>query len=909
VFPSSGKSHRDRVDADNGSAMTDSRTISDDTVNRLAASVADRYRIERELGAGGMATVFLAHDLKHDRDVAIKVLHPDLGAALGGERFLSEIRTTARLQHAHILPLLDSGETNGLLFYVMPLVTGETLRARLERERQLPIPEAVRIAREVASALDYAHRQNVIHRDIKPENILLHDGQAIVADFGIALAVQSAGGARMTQTGLSLGTPQYMSPEQAMGERAIDARSDTYALGAVTYEMLAGEPPFTGPTVQAIVAKVMSAEPERLSLTRKSVPPHVEHAVLTALAKLPADRFATTGAFAEALQSPGPTAFMPGVAATNAPASMRRVIALPLAAAVALAFAAIGWWIGHRNANATESWPSFTQLTDASGVETSPSLSPDGESFAYASDARGTWDIYVQRVGGRNPTLVAGDTLADEGWPAYSPDGKQLAFAKRGDGIWIMGATGENPHRVTSFGSMPTWSPDGKRLAFGGEEVFSPYNVNTLGELWIVDATGGTPARVKLSGGTRAYQPAWSPSGDRLAFFAVTDGQRDIQTVSATGGTAVAVTNDISLDWAPTWSADGKNLYFASDRGGAMGIWRIAINPSTGTSTGAPESITTGADAWSDLPRVSRDGRAILFRSKIESANPAAVSFDQSAMRISGARLLQHRTGSLLPTDVSPDGAWLALMNALDRETDLWVMRVDGSELRRLTDDAARDWTPQFTPDGRAVTFFSNRQGHYDAFQIGVDGSGLTRLTDFAGGAYFAVFAPVGGKLLVSGYATGPRLAQAPWPVTEARSTPLGPDSLNHRVVNVDAWSHDGRWVSGYLDLPSGETRGHVVIDVASGKAHQLNDDSNGYSAAWLPDSHHVMYFTRTGALVVQDVVTLARDTVKGALPYPPDVINSLAIAPDGRTLYYAAREVQANIWMVRRSEGAAIKP
>jgi serine/threonine-protein kinase len=213
------------------------------TSDRLTSALGGRYRIERELGAGGMATVYLARDLKHDRDVAIKVLHPDLGAALGGERFLSEIRTTARLQHPHILPLLDSGDADGLLYYVMPLVTGETLRARLERERQLPIADAVRIAREVASALDYAHRQQVIHRDIKPENILLHDGQAIVADFGIALAVQTAGGQRMTQTGLSLGTPQYMSPEQAMGERSIDARSDIYALGAVAYEMLTGDPP------------------------------------------------------------------------------------------------------------------------------------------------------------------------------------------------------------------------------------------------------------------------------------------------------------------------------------------------------------------------------------------------------------------------------------------------------------------------------------------------------------------------------------------------------------------------------------------------------------------------------------------------------------------------------------------
>src|SRR5687767_3218984 len=274
-----------------------------DRLSQLTTALADRYRIERELGAGGMATVYLAHDLRHDRPVAIKVLHPELAAALGGERFLSEIKTTARLQHPHILPLLDSGEADGLLYYVMPYVRGETLRARLERENQLPIADALRIAREAADALGAAHAVGIIHRDIKPENILLQGGHALVADFGIALAVQSAGGARMTQTGLSLGTPQYMSPEQAMGERTIDARSDIYALGAVTYEMLTGDPPFTGSSVQAIIAKVLSERPTPIRTLRDTVPPGVEQAVLTALAKLPADRFATAAEFAAALST------------------------------------------------------------------------------------------------------------------------------------------------------------------------------------------------------------------------------------------------------------------------------------------------------------------------------------------------------------------------------------------------------------------------------------------------------------------------------------------------------------------------------------------------------------------------------------------------------------------------------
>src|SRR4051794_26284566 len=271
-------------------------------VNRLQVALADRYRIEGEIGAGGMATVYLAHDLRHERKVALKLLRPELSAVIGAERFLAEIKLTANLQHPHILPLFDSGEADSHLFYVMPFVEGESLRALLNREKQLPVAEAVRIAGEVASALDYAHRHGVVHRDIKPENILLHDGRALVADFGIALAASKAGGNRMTETGMSLGTPHYMSPEQAMGERDITARSDIYALGCVLYEMLTAEPPFSGSTAQAIVARVLTESPRPILPQRHTIPPHVEAAVLTALEKLPADRFGTAAEFAEALK-------------------------------------------------------------------------------------------------------------------------------------------------------------------------------------------------------------------------------------------------------------------------------------------------------------------------------------------------------------------------------------------------------------------------------------------------------------------------------------------------------------------------------------------------------------------------------------------------------------------------------
>ena len=273
-------------------------------VDRLASALADRYRIERELGQGGMATVYLAQDVKHDRKVALKVLKPELAAVLGAERFVVEIRTTAALQHPHILPLFDSGTAEGFLYYVMPYIQGETLRTKLDRETQLGIDEAVRITTEVADALDYAHRQGVIHRDIKPENILLHDGRPMVADFGIALAVSAAAGGRMTETGLSLGTPHYMSPEQATGERDITGRSDIYSLGSVLYEMLTGNPPHTGATAQQIIMKIVTEDAAPVTKLRKSVPPNVAAAMAKSLEKLPADRFESARAFADALRNP-----------------------------------------------------------------------------------------------------------------------------------------------------------------------------------------------------------------------------------------------------------------------------------------------------------------------------------------------------------------------------------------------------------------------------------------------------------------------------------------------------------------------------------------------------------------------------------------------------------------------------
>ena len=298
-----------------------------DPAIRLNAALEGRYRIERELGEGGMATVYLADDLKHERKVALKVLKPELAAVVGAERFLAEIKTTANLTHPHILPLHDSGEVDGFLFYVMPHIQGESLRDRLDREKQLGVEDSLAITQKVAGALDYAHENGVVHRDIKPGNILLSaQGEPLVADFGIALAVAQAGGGRITETGLSLGTPHYMSPEQATGDRDVDARSDIYSLACVLYEMLAGQPPFSATTAQAVLVKILTADAPSITSERRTVPPHVGAALAKSLEKLPADRFTSAAEFAAALGDPS-FAYEARARTASAPATKEPTVA------------------------------------------------------------------------------------------------------------------------------------------------------------------------------------------------------------------------------------------------------------------------------------------------------------------------------------------------------------------------------------------------------------------------------------------------------------------------------------------------------------------------------------------------------------------------------------------------------
>ena len=689
------------------------------TLDSLRASLADRYRIERELGAGGMATVYLAHDLKHDRDVAVKVLHPDLGAALGGDRFLSEIRTTARLQHPHILPLLDSGEADGLLYYVMPLVTGETLRARLERERQLPVSDAVLIAREVADALGYAHGHGVIHRDIKPENILLQGGHALVADFGIALAVQSAGGARMTQTGLSLGTPQYMSPEQAMGERAIDARSDIYALGAVTYEMLAGDPPFTGSSVQAIVAKVLTERPSPIRTVRDTVPESIEDAVLTALAKLPADRWPTAAAFIAALEGQGQATRLRGTPRAGVLARRWSVRSpLPWAVAFGLAMAAAIWgWLPRTRADA----PPVVRLElqpvmgtkfafPVTGVATELALSPDGSHVIYAaSTVSGEWMLYLRNLDQLVSRAIPGTAGAYN--PEFSPDGKWIAFRSADGKLKKIALDGSS---LTTLCSIDNGGSVGAGLTWVSDKeiVFARGTYSEGRGLWRVSADGGEPVQFSKFDSASNERLQLSPlavDNGRLILYSstvasnadLTMGVVETATGKSTLLTGLSGARAIGL-------VDGLLLYVRND-GALMAAPFDAGRLRAGAPMQITDSIAVPASAWSTPIALSANG-SLLYQKGGVTSQLVTVNNGTTRVLLDSAQIYLHPR-------LSPDGRRIAVEVQGAAGVEIWIADLVDHTSVRLTHGGFNN-RPEWTPDGRQVLYASSTRKPADALWL-----------------------------------------------------------------------------------------------------------------------------------------------------------------------------------------------
>ena len=826
---------------------------------RLTAALSDRYRLERKLGEGGMATVYLAEDLKHKRRVALKVLKPELAAVLGAERFVQEITTTAALQHPHILPLFDSGTADGFLYYVMPFIDGETLRSRLDRETQLGIDEAVHITMAVADALDYAHRNGVIHRDIKPENILLHDGRPMVADFGIALALSAAAGGRMTETGLSLGTPHYMSPEQATAEKEITARSDVYSLGSVCYEMLSGQPPHLGGSAQQIIMKIVTDTARPVTELRKSVPHNVAAAVAKSLEKLPADRFASAREFGEALRNPAFTVAggIGGVAAV-APSSGRwRALAIGASAVAVLAAAAAAWLAGRPAPAGPVGRYAVTLDSTAplaywgSGEPARLALTPDGRELVYPSGPQNTQrQLFIRPLGSLESRPIPG-TVGVTAMPAVSWDGSQVAFLTFNPASMRVASLRGGPTVTlmdSAYQSGPAWGPDGfvyfvsndtliRRVPDGGGP---PEDVVTIPR----SSTRGRYVGLRILPGGRGALVTEQPAaaGDNV--------QAQLHVVDLKTGRTSATLQGV----AGAYVAEAGALVYVANEGTLMAA-RFDLGALM--VRGRPIPLFTGLSVRGPQTDLALAGGTLAYTRPGTNADEVLAWVD--------------RSGAMTPVDtawrdpelesfaLSPDGTRLAISiveagrGEGTRRTDVRVKLMDRGPVSRLTFGGDRNESPAWTADGRYVSYSSSRDGRSTLWRRRADGVGTEELVaDVGRSVVTADWSADGAWLVVS--VAGP-------PSRDILVMKLGTDSTPRPLLaesheeSQPTLSPDGRWLA-YVSNETGTREVFVRPFPAVDQGKWQISQGGGQSPLWGPNGRELFFRSDNNTV---DVVDMAR--------------------------------------------------
>jgi eukaryotic-like serine/threonine-protein kinase len=852
---------------------------------RLTAALADRYRIERPLGQGGMATVYLAEDLKHQRKVAIKVLKPDLAAVLGAERFVTEIKTTAALQHPHILPLFDSGEADSFLFYVMPFIDGETLRTRLDRETQLDVDEALRITRDVADALDYAHRQGVIHRDIKPENILLHDGRPMVADFGIALAVSAAAGGRMTETGLSLGTPHYMSPEQATAEKEITARSDVYSLASVCYEMLAGQPPHLGGSAQQIIMKIIAEAPQPVTALRRAVPANVAAALSKALEKLPADRFSSARAFADALADPHFATRSGGRLATAAGGASSRTTRL-LAGALTLSLAAVAALLLRPAPSVTPSAYALALPEHAAPIADGfAAFTPDGERMIYLGPSQGgraDQKLWMKRRGETEPVSIP---ETDAAWAMdISPDGKQLAYVT-GDLLRRMPVEGRVSTLVaTGIANVPrsvAWENDTTLLFVGraGRSVMR------------VGQSGGEPTEVWTSDSLQLFGISALPRGQGILVLACPppcDLSRLI-VLDASGKDAFALVDE-EIRYAQY--LDGGALLTAN-RDFFVGVRPFDLK--TRRATGPEVIVFDSVYGYGSTSyvSVSRQGTLVTRRGvNVQNVELELALYDRQGREQRPDSSFSFRITRFAGNygwSLSPDATRLAIGLYTNSGDDIWLKSLPRGPATRLSFDVQAEYRPRWTPDGRAVTYVTD-----DGIRLRqADGSGKDSLL-LAGRFNEGMISPDGKWLVVRsgalGAISGGRDVFGMRLGVDTALVPLLDSPFDESAFSI---SPDGKWIA-YESDETGRTEIFVrpFPDTKRGKVQVSIEGAR--APAWSRDSRE-LYFSRSNGDVMFGARVLPGADFRVATPeslfvHPQAMANLLRswytpfdVTPDGR--------------------------
>ena len=812
-----------------------------DPVARLSAALQGRYRVERQLGEGGMATVYLAEDLKHRRNVALKVLKPEVAAAVGAERFLAEIRTTASLQHPHILPLFDSGEADKLLFYVMPHVEGESLRERLDREHQLPVDEAVRIVANVAEALDYAHRQGVIHRDIKPANILLLDGMPVIADFGIALAVSHSEGGRLTETGLSLGTPHYMSPEQATGDQNVGPSTDIWALGCVLYEMLVGDPPYAGSTPQAVLGKIITQDVASVTESRRSVPANVNAAIGKALEKVPADRFKSAADFATALADVG---FRHGAEGRWAWGGSARGpwnrLSIGLAATVAVLALGLVWSTSTSPRAGPRALARF-DVTPGEGQRwplvpgVDFALSPDGSRIVFVGVGTGVRTQLWQRLVEDLEAVPVPDTEGALG-PILSPDGLSVAF--QSDGSVRTVALRGGPTLTLAAGTNPEWGSDGT-IYFIRDNI-----------IYRVPATGGEPTAVTtpMEGYIQRYPDAL-PDGRGLLLTLTVPGPLPAQSRIGVVGPDGGEVREILTGTMARYSASGHIVY-ATAEGSLMAApfdtRRLEV---TGPSVAVVDDVMVKGGSAS-LFALSESGTLLYGTGAGRESELVWVSRAGEVESVDSAW-----TGEFFFPALSPDGSRLAVSLQVGASNHIWVKQLDRGPSLKLTFEGSFNQTPTWTPDGASVTFGSDQAGaSFDLWTKRADGSAQAALVVDQDRALSAALWSQDGEWLV--FRTGNDDAG----IGDILALRPGEDTAPVSLVatgfreQAPTLSPDGRWMA-YSSNETG-TYDVYVVPFPNASAKWAVSAGGGTEPLWSHGGRELFYRNGQGDMVAVRVET-----------------------------------------------------